>query len=99
VVKAAPWGTIKKTFRIVYLKGGYVMSADYEMNFKRICVKLEEDTTIKGKINVTNYPRVSDMLKHSTDPFITIISDDQADTAKKVYVIHKKYIVWAELED
>ena len=75
------------------------MSADYEMNFKRICVKLGDDTTIKGKINLTNYPRVSDMLKHCTDPFITIISDDQADTAKKVYVIHKKYIVWAELED
>ena len=75
------------------------MSADYEMNFKRICVKLEDDTTIKGKINVTNYPTVSDMLKHSTEPFITIISDDQADIAKKAYVIHKKYIVWAELED
>jgi len=62
------------------------------MNFKRICVKLEDDTTIKDKINLTNYQRVSDMLKHCTDPFITIISDDQAYTAKKVYVIHKKIL-------
>jgi hypothetical protein len=75
------------------------MSADYEINFKGICVKLEDGISIKGKINLTNYPRVSDLLKHGTDPFITIISDDQADNAKKVYVIHKKYIVWAELED
>ncbi len=61
--------------------------------------QIRRGTSIKGKINLTNYPRVSDMIKHGTDLFITIISDDQADTAKKVYVIHNKYIVWAELED
>lgn len=74
------------------------MAIEFEKNYKTISVKISDGSVVKGKINLTNYPRVSDMLKNSTEKFITVVSDEENPETKKVYIINKEFIVWAEVE-
>jgi hypothetical protein len=41
---------------------------------------------------------LSDYLKHSPDKFTTIVSEDPTENLKKVFVVNKDYIVWADIE-
>jgi len=66
------------------------MAVEFEKNYKGICVKISDGSMVKGKINVTNYPRLSDMLKNSNEKFITVVADDQSQDAKKIYIINKR---------
>lgn len=74
------------------------MVVEFEKNYKGICVKVSDGSMIRGKINLTNYPRISDMLKNSTDKFITVVADEQSHDAQKVYIINKEFMIWAEVE-
>jgi hypothetical protein len=74
------------------------MVVEFEKNYKGICVKVSDGSMIKGKINLTNYPRISDMLKNSTDKFITVVADEHSQDAQKVYIVNKEFIIWAEVE-
>jgi|DewCreStandDraft_4_1066084.scaffolds.fasta_scaffold06991_12 hypothetical protein len=74
------------------------MAIEFEKNYKTISVKISDGSVVKGKINLTNYPRVSDMLKNSTEKFITVVSDQENPETKKVYIINKEFMVWAEVE-
>jgi hypothetical protein len=53
---------------------------------------------VKGRINLTNYTRISDMLKNSNEKFITVVADEQSHDAQKVYNINKEFMIWAEVE-
>jgi len=74
------------------------MAVEFEKNYKGICVKISDGSMVKGKINVTNYPRLSDMLKNSNEKFITVVADNQSQDAKKIYIINKEFIIWAEVD-
>ena len=74
------------------------MSVEFEKNYKGICVKISDGSIVKGKINLTNYPRISDMLKNSNEKFITVVADDQSQDAKKIYIINKEFMIWAEVD-
>ena len=74
------------------------MAVEFEKNYKGICVKISDGSMVKGKINLTNYPRISDMLKNSNEKFITVVSDDQSQDVKKVYIINKEFMIWAEVD-
>ena len=74
------------------------MAVEFEKNYKGICVKISDRSMVKGKINVTNYPRLSDMLKNSNEKFITVVADDQSQDVKKVYIINKEFMIWAEVD-
>ena len=74
------------------------MVVEFEKNYKGICVKVSDGSMIKGKINLTNYTRISDMLKNSTDKFITVVADEHSQDAQKVYIINKEFMIWAEVE-
>jgi hypothetical protein len=74
------------------------MAVEFERNYKGICVKISDGSMVKGKINLTNYPRISDMLKNSNEKFITVVADDQSQDAKKVYIINKEFMIWAEVD-
>jgi hypothetical protein len=74
------------------------MVVEFEKNYKGICVKISDGSMVKGRINLTNYPRISDMLKNSNEKFITIVADEQNPDSKKVYIINKEFMIWAEVE-
>jgi hypothetical protein len=75
------------------------MAVEFEKNYKGICVKISDGSMVKGKINLTNYPRISDMLKNSNEKFITVVADEQNPDSKKVFIINKEFMIWAEVED
>jgi hypothetical protein len=52
------------------------MELEYVKNYKNIKLKISEGSIIVGKINITNFGRLSEYLKQSNDNFITIFSDD-----------------------
>ena len=71
----------------------------YDLVYSDITVKLTDGSIIKGQVNHGHdYKRLSDYLKLSTDKFITIIAEDPAKDSKKVLVINKDQIVWADIE-
>ena len=71
---------------------------DYVKNYKNIAVKMSDGSMVKGKINIMSFARLSDLMKHSTDKFVTVLSEE-ADGTQKVVIINKDYIVWAQTED
>jgi hypothetical protein len=62
------------------------MAVEFEKNYKWICVKISDGSMVKGRINLTNYQRISDMLKNSNEKFITIVADEQNPDSQKVYI-------------
>ena len=71
----------------------------YDLVYSDITIKLTDGSTIKGQVNHGHdYKRLSDYLKLSTDKFITVVSEDPVNNAKRVLVINKDQIVWADIE-
>ena len=72
----------------------------YATNFKNVEVKISDGSLIKGKVNIgENFHRLSDLFRHASDSFITVVSDDLRESPNKVYFINKNYIIWAGAED
>jgi hypothetical protein len=71
---------------------------DYVKNYKGITVKMSDGSEIKGRINIMNFGRLSDLMKHSTDKFITVLTGEE-DSPQRVMIVNKDYIVWAQTED
>jgi hypothetical protein len=69
----------------------------YEINYQSITVKASDDSIIDGKVNITSYARLSDMLKHSPEKFITIICENE-DGTKWVTIVNKEHIVWVRAD-
>ena len=71
----------------------------YDLVYSDITVKLTDGSVIKGQVNHGHdFKRLSDYLKLSADKFITIVSEDSAKDSKKVLVVNKDQIVWADIE-
>jgi hypothetical protein len=74
------------------------MAVEFEKNYKGIFVKISDGSMVKCKINLTNYQRISDMLKNSNEKFITVVADEKSQDANKVYIINKEFMIWAEVD-
>jgi hypothetical protein len=71
----------------------------YDLLYSDITVKLTDGSIIKGQVNHGHdYKRLSDYIKLTADKFITIVAEDPAKNLKKVLVINKDQIVWADIE-
>jgi len=70
---------------------------DYVKNYKSITVKMSDGSEVKGKINIMSFARLSDLMKHSTDKFVTVLIEEEG--TQKVTIVNKDYIVWAQTED
>lgn len=71
----------------------------YEVHYRNITVKTSDGSMVTGKTNIIAFPRLSDMLKHTTDKFVTVFSEEGEGSPRRVTIINKEYIVWAETED
>jgi hypothetical protein len=76
------------------------LEGPFPTNFKNVSVKISDGSMIKGKMNIgENYHRLSDLFRHSDEPFIIVVSEEPSDGSKKVFFINKTYIIWAGAED
>ena len=69
----------------------------YEVNFKKVTVKMSDGTSITGKVNITSFQRLSDLFRQSRDNFLTLAVEEGG--VQKVVMLNKAYIVFAESED
>lgn len=75
-------------------------SIDYVKDYRNVSVKLSDGSTISGKVNLGHdYKRLSDLMKHTPDKFITLVSENAAEKSRKVFLINKDYVIWAEVEN
>ena len=64
-----------------------------------VSVKTVDGSLLRGKINLGNENRVSDIFTQSDNPFI-VLSDVTSQSAEsKVMIINKNHIVWVEPEE
>lgn len=65
-------------------------------NYKKVSVKMRDGSTLKGKINIKEFPRLSFLFRTSPDNFITLVPEEDPN---KALIINKNYVLWAESED
>ena len=62
-----------------------------------VSIKTLEGTIINGKVNLAHENRMSDLFTKMDDPFIVVFDADYLGSPKKkVLVLNKQHIVWAE---
>jgi hypothetical protein len=64
-----------------------------------ISIKTVDGGVIRGKINVGEGNRISDVLLTSEAPFIVIYDVEYPINVNKVLIINKQHIIWVEPED
>ena len=72
-------------------------SEEWDVNFKRVTVKMSDGLVVQGKVNIRAFPRLSDFFRNADDTFVVVVSDQ--DQPQKVMMLHKDYIIWAEATD
>jgi len=72
-------------------------SEEWDVNFKRVTVKMSDGLVVQGKVNIRAFPRLSDFFRSAEDAFVVVVSDQ--DQPQKVMLLHKHYIIWAEAMD
>lgn len=65
----------------------------YTTKYENIVVKLSDGSMIKGKLNIRDYNRLSDYLRHAQDQFVVIVSEESEQGSEKVFFINRDYIV------
>ena len=75
------------------------MADTWVKNFRSVVVKIKDGTTITGKLNIGDFPRVSDFFKKSPDQYFVLSDAEHRGMTGKVVIINKNQIVWAEPED
>ena len=75
------------------------MADTFVKNFRSVVVKIKDGTTITGKLNIGDFPRVSDFFKKSPDQYFVLSDAEHRGMTGKVVIINKNEIVWAEPED
>jgi hypothetical protein len=66
---------------------------------KIVSIKTVDGGIIRGKINVGEGNRISDVFLSGEAPFIVIYNVEDQINQDKVLIVNKQHIVWVEPED
>ncbi|MBN1614036.1 MAG: hypothetical protein JW950_06180 [Deltaproteobacteria bacterium] len=64
-----------------------------------VTVRTVEGSVLRGKLNLGEGNRVSDIFTHSENPFIVLYDVVSQSAESKVLVVNKNHIVWVEPEE
>lgn len=64
-----------------------------------VSIKTVDGSLLRGKINLGNEKRVSDIFIQSDNPFIVLFDVSSQCVESKVMIINKNHIVWVEPEE
>ena len=67
--------------------------------FRTVTIKIKDGTVITGKMNIGDYPRVSDLFRQSPDQYLVLADAEHRGSSGKVVIVNKIEIVWVEPED
>ena len=72
---------------------------NYKTEYRNITIRTTDGATLMGKVNIGIKERVSDMFTKTEKPFIILLDAEQKEGAKKVFIVNKNHIIWAEPEE
>ena len=65
-----------------------------------VMVKMKDGSTTTGKLNIGDYPRVSDFFQAIPGPVLRPVSEvEHRGLSGKVVIINRSEIIWTEPED
>jgi hypothetical protein len=64
-----------------------------------VSIRTVEGSLIRGKINLGDENRVSDLFAKSKSPFVVLYDVTTQSSESKVMIINKNHIVWVEPEE
>jgi len=64
-----------------------------------VSVKTHDGSMLRGKINLGDEKRVSDIFVQTDNPFIVLYDVTSQSAESKVMIINKNHIVWVEPEE
>jgi hypothetical protein len=67
--------------------------------FQTVTIKIKDGTVITGKLNIGDYPRVSDLFRQSPDQYFVLSDAEHRGSSGKVVIVNKSEIVWVEPEN
>ena len=66
-----------------------------EMKTREIVVRLVDGSTLTGKTNIKDFPRLSDCMNMEGSPFVTLFDVALHGDTGKVVLINRNQIMWA----
>lgn len=69
----------------------------WQVNYRRVTVKMSDGTLYAGKLNIRDFNRVSDFFRHAEEQFYLMVVS-VPDGSEKVMMLNKNFIVSAETE-
>jgi hypothetical protein len=64
-----------------------------------VSIKTVDGSMLRGKINLGDEKRVSDIFIQSVNPFIVLFDVSSQSVESKVMIINRNHIVWVEPEE
>lgn len=64
-----------------------------------VSIKTVDGSLLRGKINLGDEKRVSDIFAKSKNPFIVLYDVTTQSAESKIMIVNKEHIVWAEPEE
>jgi hypothetical protein len=64
-----------------------------------ISLRTVDGSVIRGKINLEDKERVSDVLVNGESPYLIIFGASTSNVNDKVFIVNKQHIIWVEPED
>jgi hypothetical protein len=66
------------------------------INYKKAILKISDGTLIRGKINVGELNRLSDLIRMTDEKFIVLVGTLHDESEEKTFIINKNNIIWIE---
>ncbi len=67
--------------------------------FRTVTIKIKDGTIVTGKLNIGEYPRVSDLFKQTADQYLVLADVEHRGSTGRVIIINKSEIIWVEPEE
>jgi hypothetical protein len=71
--------------------------AEWDVVLKRVTVKVSDGSVFTGEVNIRNFQRLSDFFRGADDRFVLLVSEEGQ--SRRVLMLNKSYIIWAEAVD
>jgi len=65
-----------------------------DFDSKEAIIKLTDGSTIRGRVNIRNNARLSDLLNHGKDQFLVVFDISFREELGRVIFINKAHILW-----
>jgi hypothetical protein len=71
--------------------------AEWEVNYKRVTIKMSDGSVFTGEVNIRAFQRVSDFFRSADDQFVVLVSEEVQ--SRRVVMVNRNYVIWAEALD